>query len=91
MTLAAVALDYDGTITNGDRPDDSVRDAIAALRSRGVLAFIVTGRILSELVRVAGDLHFRRCGGRRERRTRVLPRQWLHPSAGSAHSECASN
>jgi hypothetical protein len=58
VKLAAIALDYDGTITNGDGPDESVRDAIACLRSRGIFVFIVTGRILSELVRVAGDLHF---------------------------------
>ena len=58
MKLAAVALDYDGTITNGDRPDDSVRVTIAALRSNGVLVLLVTGRILRELTRAAGDLHF---------------------------------
>jgi hydroxymethylpyrimidine pyrophosphatase-like HAD family hydrolase len=58
MKLAAVALDYDGTITRGDRPDEAVRDAIAALRSNGILVLLVTGRILSELIRVAGDLHF---------------------------------
>ena len=58
MKLAAIALDYDGTITNGDRVDESVRDAIAALRSGGIFVFLVTGRILTELARVAGDLHF---------------------------------
>ena len=58
MKLAAVALDYDGTITIGDRPDESVREAIAALRSNGILVLLVTGRILSDLTRVAGDLHF---------------------------------
>jgi hydroxymethylpyrimidine pyrophosphatase-like HAD family hydrolase len=58
VKLAAVALDYDGTITMGDRPDESVREAIAALRTNGVLVLLVTGRILSDLTRVAGDLHF---------------------------------
>ena len=58
VKLAAIALDYDGTITNGDRPDESVRDAIAALRSGGIFVFLVTGRILTELARAAGDLHF---------------------------------
>ena len=58
VKLAAIALDYDGTITHGDRPDESVRDAIAALRSGGIVVFLVTGRILTELARVAGDLHF---------------------------------
>jgi hydroxymethylpyrimidine pyrophosphatase-like HAD family hydrolase len=58
VKLAAIALDYDGTITNGDRVDESVRNAIAALRSGGIFVFLVTGRILTELARVAGDLHF---------------------------------
>jgi hypothetical protein len=58
VKLAAVALDYDGTITSGDHPDESVREAIASLRSSGVLVLLVTGRILRELERVAGDLHF---------------------------------
>src|SRR6185503_20177348 len=58
VKLAAVALDYDGTMTNGDCPGESIRAAIAALRSTGIFVVIVTGRILSDLVRVAGDLHF---------------------------------
>ena len=32
MRLAALALDYDGTIANGDRIDPLVRDAIAYAR-----------------------------------------------------------
>jgi hydroxymethylpyrimidine pyrophosphatase-like HAD family hydrolase len=35
----------------------SVRDAIAAARQRGITVLLVTGRILSELERVAGSLH----------------------------------
>src|SRR5580765_2913768 len=58
MRLAALALDYDGTIAQGDTVDASVRDAIAAARDAGVIVLLVTGRILSELRRVAGDLHF---------------------------------
>lgn len=58
MRLAALALDYDGTIAQGDRIDPSVRDAIAYARDAGVIVLLVTGRILSELRRVAGDLHF---------------------------------
>jgi hydroxymethylpyrimidine pyrophosphatase-like HAD family hydrolase len=58
MRLAALALDYDGTIAQRDRIDSSVRDAIAAARAAGVVVLLVTGRILSELRRVAGDLHF---------------------------------
>ncbi|MCC7416811.1 MAG: HAD hydrolase family protein [Acidobacteria bacterium] len=58
MKLSVVALDYDGTISRDDRPDPAVRDAIAEARARGVLVLLVTGRILTELRRVAGDLSF---------------------------------
>ena len=58
MRLAALAIDYDGTIAQGDAVDPSVRAAIAAVRDAGVIVLLVTGRILSELRRVAGDLHF---------------------------------
>ncbi len=58
MKLFALALDYDGTIARDDRLDPSVKEAIAEARTRGVAVLIVTGRILHELQRVAGDLHF---------------------------------
>jgi hydroxymethylpyrimidine pyrophosphatase-like HAD family hydrolase len=58
VKLSVIALDYDGTIAEGDRLDPSVRDAIADARTRGIIVLLVTGRILSELRRVAGDLHF---------------------------------
>ncbi len=58
MKLSVVALDYDGTIARGDTLDNSVRDAIATARTRGIVVLLVTGRILDELRRVAGDLHF---------------------------------
>ncbi|HLG54302.1 MAG TPA: HAD hydrolase family protein [Vicinamibacterales bacterium] len=58
MKLSVLALDYDGTIASGDTLDPSVREAIAAARARGILVLLVTGRILDELRRVAGDLHF---------------------------------
>ena len=58
MKLSVIALDYDGTIAQGDRLDPSVRGAIADARTRGITVLLVTGRILSELRRVAGDLHF---------------------------------
>ena len=35
-----------------------MRDAIAVSRTRGVTVLLATGRILDELRRVAGDLHF---------------------------------
>ena len=58
MKLSVLALDYDGTIAQHDTIDPSVRDAIAAARTHGMLVLLVTGRILDELRRVAGDLHF---------------------------------
>ena len=53
-----LALDYDGTIAHNDRLDPSVLDAIATARTRGITVVLVTGRILNELRRVAGGLHF---------------------------------
>jgi hydroxymethylpyrimidine pyrophosphatase-like HAD family hydrolase len=58
MKLCVLALDYDGTIAIHDRPDSSVLAAMAAVRSRGIKVLLVTGRILSELRRVTGDLRF---------------------------------
>ena len=58
MKLFAVAVDFDGTIAFGDAVDPAIRDAIAELRTRGVTVLLATGRILGELKRVAGDLHF---------------------------------
>jgi hydroxymethylpyrimidine pyrophosphatase-like HAD family hydrolase len=56
MKLAAVALDYDGTIAVNGAFDPSVRDAIAQLRLHGVAVILVTGRRLSDLQSVAGNL-----------------------------------
>ena len=58
MKLFALALDYDGTIAANDRLDPQVREAIATARTRNIAVILVTGRILDELHRVAGDLHF---------------------------------
>ena len=58
MKLSVLALDYDGTLAHRDALDPTVRDAIAAARTRGIMVLLVTGRILDELRRVAGDLHF---------------------------------
>jgi hypothetical protein len=58
MKLSVIALDYDGTSAVHDRLSSVVRDAIAAARTRGITVLLVTGRILSELRAVAGDLHF---------------------------------
>ena len=58
MKLSVLALDYDGTIATDGRLDADVHQAIAQARTRGITVLLVTGRILSELRRVAGDLHF---------------------------------
>ena len=58
MNVSALALDYDGTIARDDVLDPAVRDAIAAARTAGLTVLLVTVRILDELRRVAGDLHF---------------------------------
>ena len=58
MKLAVLALDYDGTVARNDVLDPSVRAAIASARTNGIVTLLVTGRILSELERVAGQLHF---------------------------------
>jgi hypothetical protein len=58
VKLSAIALDYDGTIAREDVLDPAVREAIAAARTQGILVLLVTGRLLDELRRVAGDLHF---------------------------------
>ena len=58
MNLSVIALDYDGTIARNGVLDPSVRDAIAIARTQGITVLLVTGRILDDLRRVAGDLHF---------------------------------
>ena len=58
MKLSVIALDYDGTIARHGTLDPAVRDAIAAARTSGIVVLLVTGRILDELRRAAGDLHF---------------------------------
>jgi hydroxymethylpyrimidine pyrophosphatase-like HAD family hydrolase len=58
VKLSVLALDYDGTIARNDALDPGVRHAIAEARTKGIVVLLITGRILSELRRVAGDLHF---------------------------------
>ncbi len=58
MKLLAIALDYDGTIAKDNTVDDRVRAAIGELRAKNVVVLIVTGRIMEDLRRAAGDLHF---------------------------------
>jgi hydroxymethylpyrimidine pyrophosphatase-like HAD family hydrolase len=61
MTFKVLALDYDGTIARDGVLPPGVRAAIAAARDRGVTVALVTGRILDDLRRVAGDLRFVDC------------------------------
>lgn len=58
MKFSVLALDYDGTIASDGVLDPIVREAISELRAKDVIVLIITGRILDELRRVAGDLHF---------------------------------
>jgi hydroxymethylpyrimidine pyrophosphatase-like HAD family hydrolase len=56
MKLAAMALDFDGTTAVNDVFDPAVRAAIGDVRRLGIYVILVTGRRLSELRRIAGDL-----------------------------------
>jgi len=58
LKFSVLALDYDGTIARDGILDRHVKDAIVEVRARGIAVIVVTGRILSDLQRVAGDLHF---------------------------------
>ena len=58
MKFGVLALDYDGTIATDGTLDPDVRVAIGEARANGIAVILVTGRILSELRRVAGDLGF---------------------------------
>lgn len=58
MKFSTLAIDFDGTIAQNDILDPGVREAIADLRAKGIVVVLVTGRILEDLRRVAGDLHF---------------------------------
>ena len=56
MKLSALALDYDGTIAVDGVLDAEVRQAIGEARQRGIVVILVTGRRLSDLHAVGGDL-----------------------------------
>lgn len=58
MKFGVLALDYDGTIARDGKLDSDVRAAIGEVRSRGIAVVLVTGRVLSDLRSVAGDLDF---------------------------------
>lgn len=52
----AVAVDFDGTLTTGARPDGTTLAALDAARASGRRIIIVTGRILAELLEVFPDV-----------------------------------
>jgi len=53
-----LALDYDGTIARDGVLSADVKAAVGEARARGIVAVIVTGRILSDLRSAVGDLSF---------------------------------
>ncbi|HLE20221.1 MAG TPA: HAD hydrolase family protein, partial [Vicinamibacteria bacterium] len=57
-----IALDFDGTLTEGGRPSPDVLNAIAELRQSGRKVLLVTGRMLPSLKSVFPDAeqHFDR-------------------------------
>lgn len=58
MKLTVLALDYDGTIAVDGVMSPEVRAALDRARAGGLIVVVVTGRILGDLRRVAGDLSF---------------------------------
>jgi hydroxymethylpyrimidine pyrophosphatase-like HAD family hydrolase len=58
VKFLTMALDYDGTIAKDGVLDGRLRKAIAELRAQNIVVIIVTGRIMVDLRKVAGDLHF---------------------------------
>lgn len=56
MKPSVIALDFDGTIARNGTLEREMGRAIAEARTRGIFVVLVTGRILSELQRVFGDL-----------------------------------
>jgi hydroxymethylpyrimidine pyrophosphatase-like HAD family hydrolase len=56
MKLAAIALDYDGTIAINGWFDPAVRQAVGEVRRQGIYVLLVTGRRVPDVMRAAGDL-----------------------------------
>lgn len=57
--IQAIAMDYDGTLTDDDTPTVEVLEAVRAVRAQGRAMVLVTGRILSELRAVFPDVEDR--------------------------------
>jgi hypothetical protein len=53
----AVAVDFDGTLTEDGTPSSSVLSAIRSARDLGLRILLVTGRTLDDLLRVFPDAH----------------------------------
>src|SRR6516162_7177231 len=58
MKFGVLALDYDGTIARDGVLAPGIKPAISEARGRGIVVIIVTGRILSDLRSLCGDLSF---------------------------------
>ena len=58
MRFGVLALDYDGTIALDGVLDPDVRRAIGEARSGGIVVLIVTGRKVSDLKSLVGDIGF---------------------------------
>jgi len=56
LRFRVLALDYDGTIAQSGKLDPETGAAIREVRKRGISVVLVTGRILDDLRRVAGNL-----------------------------------
>ena len=82
MKLSVIALDYDGTFTRDDRPNASVRAAVADARQRNVTVVLVTGRILNDVRRTVT-----RSNGHCLRRAYIATVMDVHePSAANSRS-----
>ena len=58
MKFSVLALDYDGTIASEGVLDPDVKAAIGEVRARGITVMLVSGRTVSDLQGVAGNLNF---------------------------------
>jgi hypothetical protein len=51
----AIAIDFDGTLTEGGRPEQHVLASLAEARDAGMALLLVTGRVVSDLLHVFPD------------------------------------
>jgi hydroxymethylpyrimidine pyrophosphatase-like HAD family hydrolase len=58
VKLEVLTLDYDGTLVDNGVLPQAVRNGIQRARTRGIVVVLVTGRILDNLRRGAGDVRF---------------------------------